>query len=539
MSNIERILIVDDDQRMCDSLMELLGDRRYELTASNSAKEAIAYFEAYVFDLVFLDIVMPDESGYSVMEYIKSQNIDTPVIVMTGQASTESAIEALRKGAYDYLRKPFQSQELLATTENALNHRRLKDENKQATEALRESEGRLRLALKAANMAIWEADLGTGELQYEQAESLFGLDRESLSRTVTAFRESLFPEDRKQMEDAVNRGLLDNAEYKYEFRMIGADDKTRWYERRGKPIVGESGRPVRTTGTLMDITERKRAEKVLNSAHDRLESKIKERTAQLLEANKLLEREMEDRKGIQDQLVRSERLAATGQLAASIAHEINSPLQAVTSMLGTMEEKYDDDKEIGANIDLLHRAVGNIRDTVKHLLDLNRPGEDAKQHTNVNSIVETTVNLLQAHLKRNKVIVTLNLSSEIPNINGSPQRLNQVLMNLINNAIEAMRGASKPRDGWMHRTGPGATIDITTRCREQNVLIRVADTGPGISKADLEHIFDPFYTRKKPMSMGVGLTLCHGIIEDHGGTITAANSQDTGAVFTIMLPAAE
>jgi signal transduction histidine kinase len=108
-------------------------------------------------------------------------------------------------------------------------------------------------------------------------------------------------------------------------------------------------------------------------------------------------------------------------------------------------------------------------------------------------------------------------------------------MNLINNAIDAMTGVSK-RGMKKKRTSIGGQINIHTHLRKGHVVIKVADTGPGIPDEDLKHIFDPFYTRKKSLGMGIGLSVCHGIIEDHDGTIIAKNAPNKGAVFTAKLP---
>jgi len=240
---------------------------------------------------------------------------------------------------------------------------------------------------------------------------------------------------------------------------------------------------------------------------------------------------------MQDQLIRSERLAATGQLAASIAHEINSPLQAVTVMLGTLQKRYGADEELSKSLEILKGAFGSIRDTVKNLLDLNRPGKEAKQPTSVNHIIEKNVELVRSHLKRNKIKVNLELSPEIPKIHASPLQLNQCFLNLINNAVEAITGASKPKDGWISSASTGGEINITTGLAKENITVKISDSGPGISDDDLRHIFDPFFTRKKKMGMGVGLSICHGIVAEHGGILTAENLPQGGVVMTITLPA--
>lgn len=246
-------------------------------------------------------------------------------------------------------------------------------------------------------------------------------------------------------------------------------------------------------------------------------------------------RDVTHAKLLEDELIRSERLAATGQLAASIAHEINSPLQGVTALLNVIKKTYKENGQLTEDIELVKDAFHSIRKTVRKLLDLNRPGKEKKQSINVNDIIEDTVTLVQSHLKQKNVTVNLNLSSRVPNIIASPQQLGQVIMNFINNAVDAMSGVSK-RDLKQKKSSVGGQINIHTHLRKGHVIIKVTDTGPGIPDEDLKHIFDPFYTRKKSMGMGIGLSVCHGIIEDHDGTIIAKNAPDGGAVFTAKLP---
>lgn len=247
-------------------------------------------------------------------------------------------------------------------------------------------------------------------------------------------------------------------------------------------------------------------------------------------------RDITQTKLMQDQLMRSERLAATGQLAASVAHEINSPLQAVTVLLGALKRKYSDDEVLSGQLVLLKGAFGSIRNTVKNLLDLNRPGKELKQSTNVNDIIENTINLVRSHLKKNKIKVNLDLSSNIPAINASPLQLNQCFLNLINNGAEAMIGTLSPKYGSLSKMSAGGEISIKTNLNKGKIVVQITDTGPGIPKEDLQYIFDPFFTRKKKMGMGVGLSICHGTIENHGGIITAKNSPHGGIIMTITLP---
>jgi PAS domain S-box-containing protein len=247
-------------------------------------------------------------------------------------------------------------------------------------------------------------------------------------------------------------------------------------------------------------------------------------------------RDVTQTKQMQNQLVRSERLAATGQLAASIAHEINSPLQGITALLNVLRSTYSGDDYLQRKLELIKSAFHSIRDTVKNLIDLNRPGKEKMQLTDINQVIENTVALVKSLLKKNMITVHLHPEAQNSTFIASPQQMGQVLMNLINNSVDAITGMP----GYFERAhlsqGGECSIAIRTFNRDDHFVIEVKDSGPGIPPGDLNRIFDPFFTSKKPMGMGVGLAICHGIIEEHQGKITAENAPDGGAVFTITLP---
>lgn len=137
--------------------------------------------------------------------------------------------------------------------------------------------------------------------------------------------------------------------------------------------------------------------------------------------------------------------------------------------------------------------------------------------------------MCKALLKKNNIEVNLDLSKKISHIKASPQQLGQVFLNLFTNAVEAMSAYPKTKKR-------SKRIVIASRVTKNTLVIKVSDTGPGISEDDMQYIFDPFYTRKKKMGMGIGLSICHGIIEEHNGTVEAHNLPKGGAVFTVTLP---
>jgi len=243
-----------------------------------------------------------------------------------------------------------------------------------------------------------------------------------------------------------------------------------------------------------------------------------------------------DYKRMQDQLIRSEKLVATGKLAAFIAHEINSPLQGIVSLLEVVKTSDNLDDNERKCMNLVGKGFLQIEETVAQLLNLNRPEKSKIQSVDINTLIKDTVALLKAYLNQNSVEINLSLSSKISAIKASPQQLTQVFFNLINNAVEAMTIEHYQNNSDDKLSKSKNQISIRTIKKKTNIVITVSDTGTGIAKKDLEHLFDPFYTSKKQMGLGVGLSISSGHIAEHNGTITAKNSPGGGAVFTIVLP---
>ncbi|MDM8536450.1 PAS domain S-box protein [Desulfobacterales bacterium HSG17] len=338
-----------------------------------------------------------------------------------------------------------------------------------------------------------------------------------------------YPSDFKDEADEAKKG-------KYIYRKSARPFIYPYHPERGTtywnlglvPILDQEGEIELFLFTLKDVTKQVQTEKKLIKARDELENRVKERTSELMELNNKMKQEINERKKLQAQLIRSERLAAAGQLAASVAHEINSPLQGISSIIALLRESYEKDNEQSEYIELIEEGFHRIKDTVKNLLDLNRPTMEIKQVLNINKIIWKTVSLLQVHLKKNNVKLKLELSPKLPGTTGSPQMLGHVFMNLINNALEAIIEKQDPEND--------RKITINTRVCYGNIVIKVQDTGTGIPEHDIESLFDPFFTTKSPKGMGIGLSTCMDIVKDHKGSMVPENSHPGGSIFTILLP---
>jgi len=352
-------------------------------------------------------------------------------------------------------------------------------EHRLKTEAcLSESEEKYRSLVENINDMIFRVD-DQGVFTYASPASirLFGFTpQEIIGRSLLDF---VLPQDTQALKDCL-ASLTHRSSLIEEFRILDKHRAVRWVQTSSRPIkTGDQTRGYQ--GVITDITQKK-----------------------------LLEQ----------RLIPAERLATTGQLAASIAHEINSPLQAITITLATLSKSLASDQGLQENLDLLRGAFISIRDTVKNLLDLNRPGMEVKNPCSINALIEKTVSLLGSQLKQTRVKVNLRLAPDLPSIMASAQQLGQVFLNLINNAIDAMSGEHSARDEYLHLSS-GGTITISTDLISGNIVTTFCDTGPGITAEAFEHLFDPFFTQGKKTGMGIGLYICRSIIEAHQGTISA------------------
>ncbi len=236
----------------------------------------------------------------------------------------------------------------------------------------------------------------------------------------------------------------------------------------------------------------------------------------------VLVRDITERKRMHERLVQSEKLAATGKLAASIAHEINNPLQGIMASLAAIKLKLKGVEVDISGLDIIETGLKRISNIVKQLLSLHRPERQEKHMIDLNLVVEEVLALVKSQLSMNRITLKKNLSESLPSIYASAQQLNQILLNLILNAQESITS-----DG---------EIRIITRTKNQEVIIKIIDTGKGIEKEDLPKIFDPFFSTKKKMGTGLGLSIVHGAIEGHGGRIEVKSEINKGTEFTIYLP---
>ena len=358
-------------------------------------------------------------------------------------------------------------------------------ERKQAEAARRESEERLKAAMDNIPQAVFWKDrnlvyLGCNR-QFAEDGGLSSPD-EIIGKTAldmpwanhAAFYHS---DDRLVMES-------DQPKLNIEEPLTKADGTQRWLRTNKIPMHDAEGNVVGVVTTYEDITERKQMEQYV---------------------------------------LHTERLAATGRLAAALAHEINNPLHAIGNGLELVLDFPLDASEQRKYLQAALREIERLQALAGRVLDFARPPHLERRPTDVAAVVHHALTLSSKQLQHSRIDVNLNLPDDLPQVSASRDHLTQVFLNLIINAIEAM-----PR---------GGALRITACPSDDHIELSFADTGAGIPSESLGMIFEPFYTTKED-GTGLGLAVSHSIIQQHGGSITANNTPD-GAVVTLSLPVAD
>jgi signal transduction histidine kinase len=249
--------------------------------------------------------------------------------------------------------------------------------------------------------------------------------------------------------------------------------------------------------------------------YKQLEQKVRERTAELEETNQKL-------RETHDQLVRSEKLASLGELIAGVAHELNNKLLPILAYAQLLKERELPDDTL-RYVNTLEKSAEGATSVVSALLNFARPSSTTRNSVDLNGTMRETLALLDYTIKASDVHVDLDLDDRIPLTMADEKQISQVFLNILNNAVQAMK------DG-------AGTLAVTSTREKNDILFTISDTGCGISDDHLMRIFDPFFSTKGSGGTGLGLSVSHGLIRAHGGEISVTSTLGKGTTFTIRLP---
>jgi PAS domain S-box-containing protein len=376
------------------------------------------------------------------------------------------------------------------------------EDRKRTEEKLQKSEAYLAEAQKLTRTGSWAHDVGSGAfLASPELLRIFGLNSDSdISRDT--LRQRLHPEDQHVFDDV---GTLKTG-YEVDYRIILADGSTRHVHSVGHPILDATGKLVERVGTVVDVTERKRAE----TEKERLEVQLRQ----------------------------SQKMEAMGTLAGGIAHDFNNILGAILGYGELAQQAVAEGSDVRRFVDNVMQAGNRAKSLVDRILAFSRSGVGELVQINVQAVIDETLELLAAASLGPSVRLEKHLAADGAAIIGDPTQLHQVAMNLFTNALQAMENGGLLTVG-LDRENVTQELRLSHGTLPPGDYVRlcVSDTGSGIPSDVLERMFDPFFTTKGPgKGTGLGLSLVHGIVADLGGAIDVSTAIASGATFVIWLP---
>jgi PAS domain S-box-containing protein len=361
----------------------------------------------------------------------------------------------------------------------------------------RRSEARLRFALDAARMGTWDWDLASNRVQWsENLERIHGLPPGTFDGSFASYEREIHPEDRGRVLASARRALEEGVAHDVEYRIVAPDGTVRWVEGKGR-VEYADGRPVSMSGVCMDVTRRKHAElERLDAAH---------------EAARLKD-----------------------EFLAVLSHELRTPLNAVLGWVHILQSGKLSPGLFKEAVEIIARNARLQAQLIEDILDVSRIAagklELERQPLLVGAIVEAAVNAVRPEAQKRGIELATSIAEDVPPVEGEAKRLQQVLGNLLSNALKF--------------TAEGGRIDVSCQAAGGEVLITVRDSGIGIEAGFLASVFEPFRqadsrTTRRHGGLGLGLAIARHLVEQHGGSIqVASEGAGRGATFTVRLPAA-
>jgi PAS domain S-box-containing protein len=416
-------------------------------------------------------------------------------------------------------------------------------ERKRAELALWQSQERLALVIQGSSDGIWDWDLTTNEVYFSPRwKSMLGYADHELQNHYSAWERLLHPADRERALACLHSYLSGQTPtYELEHRLRHKDGSYRWILARGAAQRDAQGEPVRMAGSHVDLTERKQAEEQLEQAYAELsqnEAALKATLQKLQNANAELQ-------ATQLQLIQAAKLESVGTLAAGVAHEVKNPLQTIVMGLDYLDRNLP-----GGNSHDTQLVLGDMRDAVtrantivRELLQLSAAKDFEPTAADLNSVVERSLWLINNEMMASQINVVRKLDAELPPVRLDRNKVQQVLLNLFINALQAMSQGGQLTVVTRHRRfGEDLKLKGPAFAQFQPgdpvVIAEVQDSGRGIPEEHLPRIFEPFFTTKPTgIGTGLGLSVVKKIMDLHGGAIDIRNAPLGGVVVTLLFAA--
>ncbi len=500
LENSISILIIEDnpgDQVLLESHLENTNLSVGQIAIAETIAEGISFLKQKPFSLIFLDFFLPDSNGLESYTELTKINSKVPVIILSGLSDTALSLKAISLGAQDFLIKGEYTRHSL---EKAV---RYSIERKKNIELLKENNERYDIISKATNDIIWDWDLVNDNVKWiGQGLKNYVAQTSDLDEIPANFWvRGLHPDEKKRIVDSLYRAIASGENsWESDYRFLRADGNYAHINSRGYVIKNEEHKAIRMIGSMQDITERKNAELEIQKA--RIEAELARKTQE--------------------------------QFLANMSHEIRTPMNGVIGMTQLLAgtELNKDQQEYVATI---NESAANLMVIINDILDLTKivAGKItlAKSNYVIRDLVSNCNKINQFRADEKRITLTSNIDERIPAVlTGDPVRLNQVLINLVGNAIKfTEEGEVNVQVNLLRENETAVTLEFA-----------VADTGIGIAEDKVDSVFERFIqvsgeSTRKYGGTGLGLTITKQLIELQGGTIHVKSTVDKGSVFTFYL----
>ncbi len=496
-----KILVADDEDGIRNLMRMTLEMDHYQVFTAADGTSALEIYRKAKPDIVLLDVRMPDIDGIEILSRIKAESPDTEVIIITGHGDLDMAVECLRKQASNFLTKPVSEELLSLSIKRSIERQGLKRK-------LRKYTYNLETLVREANIELERAYQFRENIIENSPDAIVCIRKGGEIIIFNQAAEKLL--DYRKSEVISKMNIVDiypPGVAKQIMRDLRSSDyggignvkkrEINLVDRQGNAIpvfisaaiIYEEGRESGSMGVFTDLRERKELEK---------------------------------------QLLRSEKLSSLGKLSAGIAHEINQPLTGVLTFSHLLLKKFQQDPDTTGDLNVIIRETTRIKGIVQGILDFARETPMQKKRLRIDDVLDKTLQLLVHQQKFFGIELEKKYDKSLPEITLDENLVEQVFINIILNAVDAMNGSG--------------ILRITTRKEGVWAQVHFADNGPGIPDEIIDKIFDPFFSTKdssEGQSMGLGLAISYGIMRNHKGDIQVKGNTGGGTVFTLLFPLTE
>ncbi|MBN9132458.1 MAG: hypothetical protein ABS69_10945 [Nitrosomonadales bacterium SCN 54-20] len=544
-----RVLLVEDDavDRMaCRRALARDPDCEFVLSEAESGREGLQLAYEQKPDCVLLDYHLPDVNGLEFLAALtdESGDVSIPVMMLTGTDNAAIAVEAMKRGAKDYLIKDLEHQylELLpAVIQRVLSARRMRLEKKQAEEKLAQAEAKYRSLVETIPAIVYIAALdGSNRFLYVSSRiNMLGFSAEQWLNDPAILLAQIHPDDRTHTLEERAKSRATGDPLRCEYRILAQDGRVLWFRDEANVVRDESGRSLFLQGILVDITESKQTEEELKQHRFRLEELVAKRTDELARVNEELRRDITHRKLIEEELIKAKTEAEKANLAksdflSSMSHELRSPLNVMLGFAQLMESSSPPPTFTQTTmLKEINSAGWYLLELINKILDLATIESGklvvAQEPMCIGEVMVESRTMIEPQARERNIQLIFPPSSDMGFfVQADRTRVKQVLINLLSNAIKYNR--------------EGGTVEVNCAMTVPGRLrISVRDTGTGLPPEKLTQLFQQFNRLGQEAGSvegtGIGLVVTKQLIELMGGAIGVESTVDVGSVFWFELTA--